>query len=359
MMKKLISAVLSLTMLFCAAYAAGEAAEKISIGTLSVNGVFTLECAVPEGYAVSPIENTPQQVIALLSSNDPVAPVMMLSVAFDETYYDVDRMNDLDQEALDILEATFIQDDPSVEITYSETGLGTRLLVAKHDTENQDYVSFLSIYKGYFVEFVLIASREAADKNLTDAQIERAIEFLTELDFVPGEAADPSLVAGMKFITNLANYNAERNTVEAEVMHSVPVSAEIAEALVPGDTLAVGRTNIAVETAEKDEETGYIIVNGDLELRRYGDEYHVYADDSEILEPYVALILEVPENMLFEDGINADGEMLDEPERLTAAEFIERLQSGEPTGFNLENVWVTFGENGEILSVERFYTPWQ
>ena len=358
-MKKLIAAVLSLTMLFCAAFAMGEGAEKISIGTLSVNGEFSLQCAVPEGYALVPVENSPQQVIALLQSEDPEAPVMMLSVAFDDTYSDVERMNDLDQADLDLLEATYIEDDPAIEITYSETGLGTRLLVAKHDTEDQDFVSFLSIYKGYFVEFVMIASRNAADKNLSDAQIERAIEFLTELDFVPGEGDDPALVAGMKFVTNLRNYSAERNTVEAEVMHAVPVSAEIAEALVSGDTLAVGKTNVAVETVEKDEESGYIIINGDHELRRFGDEYHVYENEEEYLEPYVNLVLEIPENMLFEEGIDENGTMLEEPLKLTAADFIEKLQSGEPTGFDLNNTWVTFGENGEILSIERFYTPWQ
>ena len=185
-MKKITAILLSLMLLLSAA-ALGEAAdEKLTLGTISINGEFTLRCGIPEGYEYTPIYAGQEQVIAMFSSReDPQAPSMMLSVAFDETYSDVDRMNDLDEEALALLEQTYIEDDPEVEITTGETGYGTLLMIAKHDTEDMDYLAFLSIYKGYFVEFVLIPSETAEDKNLTEDQMRVSIDFLTELDFVP------------------------------------------------------------------------------------------------------------------------------------------------------------------------------
>ena len=89
----------------------------------------------------------------------------MLSIAFDEAYADVERLNDMDDEGLALLEQTFIDSDPEVEITYGETGYGTRVLVAKHDTEGEDYIDFFSIYRGYCVEFVLLPAKEG-DRDL-------------------------------------------------------------------------------------------------------------------------------------------------------------------------------------------------
>jgi hypothetical protein len=34
-----------------------------------------------------------------------------------------------------------------------------------------------------------------------------------------------------------------------------------------------------------------------VELRRYGDEYHIYTYELEHLEPYVVLTLEIPDNL--------------------------------------------------------------
>ena len=40
-----------------------------------------------------------------------------------------------------------------VEITYGETGLGTKLLIARETGADTDFVDILSVYKGYLVEF--------------------------------------------------------------------------------------------------------------------------------------------------------------------------------------------------------------
>ena len=97
-MKKMMAIILSLAILLCAAAATAENAEKVTIGTISINGAFRLQCGIPEGYTPVPEKVTPEQVTAVIKSEDPNAPVMALSVAYDEMYSDVDRLNALSQE---------------------------------------------------------------------------------------------------------------------------------------------------------------------------------------------------------------------------------------------------------------------
>ena len=53
-MKKLIAVILSLMMMLCAVSAMAESTNKVKIGTVSINGEFTLQCGIPEGYEPVP-----------------------------------------------------------------------------------------------------------------------------------------------------------------------------------------------------------------------------------------------------------------------------------------------------------------
>ena len=361
-MKKVIAMILGLAMLLCAASAMAEdSGDKVTIGTVSINGAFTLQCGLPEGYSPVPVSISAQQIVAVIKSEDPNAPVMHLSVAYDEKYWDVDRMNDLDQEELEQLEQTYIDDDPEVEITDGETGYGTLLLIARHETDTMDYISFFSIYKGYCVEFVLAPSGSAEDKNLTEDQLMVSVKFLTDLDFIPAgiSANGKQAVAGMKFITNLSDYDPETNTVTAQVMHAVPLPEATVDALQVGDKLVAGQFAEEIETLEKTED-GDILVNDYIELRKYGDEYHIYCYELEYIEAYVTLRLEVPDTLTVEDNIDsATGEPLEEPVTYTVDEFRAMLAAEASPDFATDNTWVTFDENGEMLAVERVYSPAQ
>ena len=361
-MKRITAIILSAVMLLCFAFAAAEGSpEKVTIGTLSINGEFTLQCGIPEGYTPIPLDVGVDHVYAALTTEDPNAPVMQLSVVYDEQYADVGRMNELDQEALELLEQTYIDDDPEVEITYGETGLGTLLLVARHETDTLDYITFFSIYQGYCVEFALVPGQYAEDRNLTDEQLSICIDFLTDMDFIPGIIPMNSklAVADMKFVTNLTDYNAETNTVTAEVMHGIPLPQAQVEALQAGDTLTAGQFEAEI-TSISSEEDGYILINDEIELRLFGDDYHIYIDNEEYIEPYVTLELEVSDTVTFEDYIDAaTGEAIDDPVRYTAEEFRAMLEANEAPGFASDNVWVTFDEAGEMLSAEREYSEAQ
>ncbi len=361
-MKKMIALVLGLAMLLCAvSVTAEETREKQTLGVVSINGAFSLKCELPDNYETIPVSVMPEHVITLIKSSDPNAPIMTLSVAYDEQYYDVERMNDLDQEAMALLEQTFIDADPEVEITYRETGYGTRLLVARHDTDSMDYISFFSIYKGYCVEFVLWPSDTAEDRNLTEDQVNACIRFLTELDFIPagGVIDGKQAVAGQTLITNLTDFDAETSTVTGTVMHSVPLPAAQVEALRVGDTLTAGQFSEEIQSLEKTEE-GDILINGETELRKDGDEYRIYTYELEYIEAYVTMRLEITDSLVVRDNINKDtGEPLDEPVTYTADEFRAMLAAGSYPDFATDNTWVTFDENGEMVLVERVYSPAQ
>ena len=365
-MKKMIAIIMSLALLLgCCGAATAEENGKLSLGTISINGAFNLQCGLPEGYRVQPIRMTREQILAVLISDVPENPVMQLSVAFDETYADVDRMNDLDDEAFELLEKTFTDVDPTVEITYGDTGLGTRLLIAMQREGAFHYIDFLSVYKGYFVEFALVPSQTAESKTLTDEQIRMCIDFLTDLDFVPvNEAALSSRpsVAELSYTANLSDYDPETNTLRAVLRQTVTMTPEEAAALQVGDTLELGDQSVHIETLETDED-GWILINDDVTLRQYGDRVHIYIYEAEYLEDMTEMRLEVPEELVFMDDIDpATGEPLDTPTTHTAAEFITMLrgeENPEDPGFASDNTVISFDADERMTLVQREYVPWQ
>ena len=359
-MKKLIAVILSLVMMLCAVSAVAESTGKVTIGTISINGEFTLQCGIPEGYEPVPGVVTPSLLNAIIRSQDPNAPVMQLSVAFDEKYYDVERMNDLSAEELAQLEETYIEDDPFVEISYGETGYGTLLLIARHETETMDYVAFFSIYKGYCVEFVLAPSLTAEDKNLTEDQLRLSVDFLTDLDFIPAgtPVVNRKTIAGQTFTTNLTDYNAEDNTVKAEVKRQILLDQDVLDGLEVGDILTIGQETVEVQTLERDEFGA--TVNNEIDLTVQEESVRVSSYEHDYMDTIAVLTLDVPEDMVFVDNIDPEtGDILDEPAEHNAAEFAAMLAAGGYPDFASDNVMVTFDEDGRMVRAERIYTPWQ
>jgi len=157
--------------------------ETTRIGTLSMNGKFQLQGKIPEGYTLQVLSAQNTKLLATLVAQDEQRPQMMLTIAFDEMFAGVERLNDLSAEDLETLKATFT-DLNEVEFTEAETTAGTKLLVAKETGNDEDFVSIISLYKGYSIEFVLYPNPKAASQVLTDAQIQTGIEFLSSLEFI-------------------------------------------------------------------------------------------------------------------------------------------------------------------------------
>lgn len=161
-----------------------ETEDTQRLGRLNVHGEFDLTCKMPEGYELQ-VENVrADRILASILPEDMTKPELYLTIAYDEAYGDVERMNEMSDEELAILEDTF-RETNQVEISYRETGYGTKLLIAKETGVDTDFVDILAIYKGYFVEFNMVPNPAAADQNLTDEQIQMCIDFLTDVDFNP------------------------------------------------------------------------------------------------------------------------------------------------------------------------------
>ena len=163
---------------------AEEAAGTEKLGKLSVNGEFEITCKLPQDYKIQVVDVRGENIIASVTSEDITKPQMYLSIAYDELYGEVERMNDLSDEELAVLEDSFKEMD-QVEIEYRQTGLGTKLMVVREVGNGQKFIDILSVYKGYFVEFNMTPNPNAAVQDLTEEQIQLAIQFLTDVMFEP------------------------------------------------------------------------------------------------------------------------------------------------------------------------------
>ncbi len=366
MMKKMLALILSLALLLgCAAMAEeANAAEKQNLGTITVNGAFSLRAKLPEGYQVSYKSVTNDLLIAVMTKEDTGAPIMTLSVGFDESYADVARMNDLNAEELELIEKTFTDVDPTTDISYAETKYGTLLLVAKQLEKEVDYLELVSVYKGYFIEFAVTASPYAEDRNLTEEQIWPCVEFLSDLDFVDASEEASSIdVAGKTLMAVMEDYNETRNTVSMTLMEPVSVSAEMVDALEVGDHIVLNGDNVEIEAISTDE-YGQIIINDNYYLTKNPEKYGFDYDPNgnyAYLETLGTVDIIIPDSAVFLDQV-AQGtfEELEEPVQRTAAEFIQMLTAHDEAdpGFDGENVSVTFDANGVLTRIFRFYAPW-
>ena len=57
---------------------------KTDLGVIDINGAFSLQCRMADGYSIVPVKSTSDQMVAIISSEDPSKPVLQLCVAYDE-----------------------------------------------------------------------------------------------------------------------------------------------------------------------------------------------------------------------------------------------------------------------------------
>ena len=159
-----------------------DGAQKL--GKLSINGEFDLTCKLPDDYTLQVVNMRGESISASILPEDMTKPELYLDIAYDELYGETERINDMSAEELAVLEGTFTELD-DVQISYMETGHGTKLLVAREVGAAEDYVKFLAIYKGYFIEFTMYPNPNTSNKTLTDEQVQMCVDFLTDVDFNP------------------------------------------------------------------------------------------------------------------------------------------------------------------------------
>ena len=187
-MKKIVALVLALALTLGCCAAQAEASAKTDLGIIDMAGAFKLQCDLPEGYDINIELKDNESLIATIESEDPAKIPMLLTIEFEEMYYDVKRLNDLSDEALQEIIETFPGYEEA-DISYTETSHGTKVLVVKASDANLNYVAFFSIYEGYEIELDIIEvlENEEAQSKLTDELVQSCIHFLSELDFIPEE----------------------------------------------------------------------------------------------------------------------------------------------------------------------------
>ena len=364
-MKKIIAILLTLALLLgCAAGLAEEVAEKekITYGIIRANGEFTIKGILPEGYKMIPFELSDDTILSFITPEDPAKPEIMLSVAYDETYSDVERLNDLDDEGLTALEKTFTDTDPYAAITYDETAYGTRLLVCRTQSDTYDYLDVFSIYKGYFVEFMMSPGQAAANQRLSDEEVESCIVFLSELDFADGAEVTELTIEGKTFTTKITGFDAEAKTIDVTLLTPIVMTEWQAVSIDEGDTIKIGSEEVEIATLSYEGDDA--VINDEYILRKNEDGlYNPYFYESPVLETAKVMTVNVPDSLVFTDEIDPhSGVMLDEVNVFTAGDLFNALEAAKAEdviGFDSENVKITFDEKGEATKVERFYAPWQ
>ena len=171
-----------LSMLLCLMIAMGciSALAEEELGQIDVNGIYKLTGSIPEGYTLNVTVNQSDMVQGRILADDATRPGLIFSIVFDETYAEVDRMNDLTEADLKFLEDTF--DTKTGEITYLETAYGTKLMCVRSSLEGYEYASILTIYKGYMIETDLWAGA-GSDGSLSDEDVQMMVDFLSNMNF--------------------------------------------------------------------------------------------------------------------------------------------------------------------------------
>ena len=170
-----------LSVLLLCSVAAAELPAGEEIGSITVNGSYTISCVKPEGYEMQILQEDSTRILGTLTADeDGNRPILAFSIVYEETYSEIDRMNDLSEEDLAFLEGTYAEENPT--ITYRETAYGTKLMCVSGTVGTSDFLSILTIYRGYMIEFDVFPGQETEGK-LTEEQIQMAVDCLSEMTF--------------------------------------------------------------------------------------------------------------------------------------------------------------------------------
>ncbi len=165
--------------------------------------------------------------------------------------------------------------------------------------------------------------------------------------------------------TALIDDYSEDGVVTMRLLRPVLFDGGDIEGLKAGDVLEYEGEAIFLQSVS--EEDGVYLLNEDSDnLVLYETEdgdWEILQDEDNLWIDIGTAEAEFADNFTFEDGIDpASGEILDEATVMTDAEFMVEFsteQENEGIGFASFNVKVTFDEDGRLLTVCRFYTPWQ
>ncbi len=148
------------------------------IQTVTMGGAFQVVVRVPEGYAYEEQWVNQTTYLAYLTPEDPQELRAMFTIALSELY-DGRTLNDFAEDEVSELIAIFQEHYDEPEHWITETGMGTKLILIREKSDADPHVEIITVYKGY--EVAVLIEPGVSGITLTDAQIQLAIDFLTDM----------------------------------------------------------------------------------------------------------------------------------------------------------------------------------
>lgn len=177
-MKKFFAVLLAVLML--PVFALAEEAQSV---TVKVNDTLSITVNVPDGYAFDQTWYG-DVLYAQMRPEEEGKLLMVLSLGYSEEYADR-SINDLSDEELDSLIAVSVSDFANPTYTLSETAEGTKLIIIDENSENDEYAEIFMVYQGYFIGLLL---EPAGDAQVSQEELDLAVQFLSDMQFVHTEA---------------------------------------------------------------------------------------------------------------------------------------------------------------------------
>ena len=165
--------------LLCAALLCALAPAVAENATVDVNGSFRISCPVMPGYTMSGNWVDSNLYTATLTPEDRTRPELLLTIAYSELS-NGRTLNDYSEEEIAGLAAASAADLPDAQISYDQTGLGTKLIVIRVDSGLDPHVEILTVYRGYELSlFAYIPDEGAENQPLSDEDLAMINDFLT------------------------------------------------------------------------------------------------------------------------------------------------------------------------------------
>ena len=176
---------------------------------------------------------------------------------------------------------------------------------------------------------------------------------------------DPDNMSMQMVHVRFLAYNEADNTVTCELLMPERFDEEEIRELEVGDSIFTGGEEVIITAVDDDKYANYYILN------YHGNDEDDYIYLCEIEEgvfvrydfndDYVWLSiatveLPVPDNLIFQDDEDWDLNML--PKVFDASVFIATVKGENGVPLDIYNAIATFGPNGELAVVRRYYVPW-
>ena len=177
-MKKFFAVLLAVLML--PVFALAEEAQSV---TVKVNDTLSIEVVIPDGYSLDQ-EWYGDMFYGQMNPDEEGKLLMVLSMGYSEEYADR-SINDLSDEELETLISVSMSDFANPTYTLSETAEGTKLIIVDENSEHDEYAEVFTVYQGYFIGLLL---EPAGDVQVSQEELDMAVQFLSDMQFVHTEA---------------------------------------------------------------------------------------------------------------------------------------------------------------------------